>query len=407
MNRGVRPERGVMSTGSTKPLKWFATSSTGRPLGYRSSPATSTRRNSNEAANRPTQATAHASAHGGSLAGAPGRPMPPGLPRRHAAWRRGPHATLASGPWPRRATAPAAPAGHVPGLDGARALATLSVFFFHALWRTPALDPLRPVLGARRHRRGGVLHPVGLPGGAAARWPTPCSGARPVRFGRLLAAAHRPHLAGVPRGARRGGGHRHRHGRRASGDGSSTGCSSTAGSATAAAAGCGSSWTLVVEVAFYALVLPLAAVVLLAGRRPLDAWIVAVPRLVAYGSWALALTTQHHTALGPRAAPLPPGLRGGDAARGRRAGRRPGHVARRHAAGDPPGRGAPDRLLGAGGRGLRRHGGRCFDPEHDHAGVRARARAAGAVVPTGPSGRSRWRRSRCARPPCRSCRAGC
>ena len=26
-------------------------------------------------------------------------------------------------------------------------LATLSVFFFHALWRTPALEPLRPVLG--------------------------------------------------------------------------------------------------------------------------------------------------------------------------------------------------------------------------------------------------------------------
>ena len=40
-----------------------------------------------------------------------------------------------------------APPAHVPGLDGARALATLSVFFFHALWRTPALAPLRPVLG--------------------------------------------------------------------------------------------------------------------------------------------------------------------------------------------------------------------------------------------------------------------
>ena len=39
-----------------------------------------------------------------------------------------------------------APGGHVPGLDGARALATVSVFFFHALWRTPALAPLRPVL---------------------------------------------------------------------------------------------------------------------------------------------------------------------------------------------------------------------------------------------------------------------
>ena len=45
------------------------------------------------------------------------------------------------------AAAVTAPGGHVAGLDGARALATLSVFFFHALWRTPALEPLRPLLG--------------------------------------------------------------------------------------------------------------------------------------------------------------------------------------------------------------------------------------------------------------------
>ena len=37
--------------------------------------------------------------------------------------------------------------GPIPGLDGARAIATLSVFLFHAGWRTPALRPLIPVLG--------------------------------------------------------------------------------------------------------------------------------------------------------------------------------------------------------------------------------------------------------------------
>jgi peptidoglycan/LPS O-acetylase OafA/YrhL len=55
------------------------------------------------------------------------------------------------------------------------------------------------------------------------------------------------------------------------------------------------SWTLVVEVAFYACVLPLAAVVLLAGRRRIDAWIVACLALLGFGAWALALTTQEPT----------------------------------------------------------------------------------------------------------------
>ena len=55
-NRGVRRIALVMSTGSTNPLKWLATSSTGRSVGYRSLPATSTRWNSSAAANRATQA---------------------------------------------------------------------------------------------------------------------------------------------------------------------------------------------------------------------------------------------------------------------------------------------------------------------------------------------------------------
>ena len=46
----------AISTGSTKPLKWLATSSTGRPSGSASSPATSTRRNSSAAAKRATHA---------------------------------------------------------------------------------------------------------------------------------------------------------------------------------------------------------------------------------------------------------------------------------------------------------------------------------------------------------------
>jgi peptidoglycan/LPS O-acetylase OafA/YrhL len=66
------------------------------------------------------------------------------------------------------------------------------------------------------------------------------------------------------------------------------------------------SWTLVVEVAFYACILPLAAVVLLAGRRRLDAWIVACLGLLAFGSWAVVLTTQQHSE--PWVRVLPPYL---------------------------------------------------------------------------------------------------
>ena len=77
--------------------------------------------------------------------------------------------------------AAAAPGGHVAELDGARALATLSVFFFHALWRTPALDPLRPVLG---HADMGVEVFFILSGFLVTRPLVAHAmlGARPVRF---------------------------------------------------------------------------------------------------------------------------------------------------------------------------------------------------------------------------------
>ena len=41
----------------------------------------------------------------------------------------------------------AAPGGHVAGARRRSGARDVSVFFFHALWRTPALEPLRPVLG--------------------------------------------------------------------------------------------------------------------------------------------------------------------------------------------------------------------------------------------------------------------
>jgi peptidoglycan/LPS O-acetylase OafA/YrhL len=191
------------------------------------------------------------------------------------------------------ATAPTAPGGHVPELDGARAIATLSVFFFHALWRTPALDPLRPVLG---HADLGVEVFFILSGFLVTRplVAHAVRGARPVRFGdfwrRRIARIWPAYLVAlvgsvvIGVGTIEGAGGWIKHGLLIDSwfdDGSGTGLRV--------------SWTLVVEVAFYACILPLAAILLFAGRRRLDAWILACLGLLAYGSWALALTTQHHT----------------------------------------------------------------------------------------------------------------
>jgi len=203
-------------------------------------------------------------------------------------------------------TAAALPAsrGHVPGLDGARAIATLSVFSFHALWRTPALDPLRPVLG---HADLGVEVFFILSGFLVVRPLVAHAvlGARPVGFvdfwRRRIARIWPAYLVALV-------------GSVAIGVGTIDGVSGwikhglliDSWFRDGGGTGLRVSWTLVVEVAFYAAVLPLAAVVLLAGRRRLDAWILACLGLLAYGSWAIALTTQHHT--DPWVRVLPPYL---------------------------------------------------------------------------------------------------
>jgi peptidoglycan/LPS O-acetylase OafA/YrhL len=183
--------------------------------------------------------------------------------------------------------------GQVPGLDGARAIATLCVFSFHALWRTEALRPLRPVLG---HADIGVevffilsgflvtrpliAHAVG--GGRAVRlvdfWRRRIARIWPAYLVALAGAV----ALGV--GSVDGASGWLKHGLLIDSwfdDGGGTGLRV--------------SWTLVVEVAFYAAILPVGALVLAAGRRRLDAWIAVCLGVLAYGSWALALTTQEHT----------------------------------------------------------------------------------------------------------------
>ncbi|HEV8116282.1 MAG TPA: acyltransferase [Acidimicrobiales bacterium] len=186
-----------------------------------------------------------------------------------------------------------APSGHVPGLDGARAVATVAVFSFHALWRTPALQPLGRVLG---HADIGVEFFFVLSGFLVVRplVAHAVAGGRPVgfvdfwrkRFARIwpayLVALGVAVALGI--GTLDGVGGWLKHGLLVDSwfdDGGGDGLRV--------------SWTLVVEVAFYAAVLPLAAVLLLAGRRRLDAWIAACLAVLAYGSWALAVTTQEQT----------------------------------------------------------------------------------------------------------------
>lgn len=185
------------------------------------------------------------------------------------------------------------PPAHVPGLDGARALATLSVFFFHALWRTPALATLRPVLG---HADIGVEVFSILSGflvvrpllahavlGAAAVSPVDFWRKRFARIWPAYLVALVGSVA-IGVGTIDGATGWLKHGLLLDSwfdDGGGTGLRV--------------SWTLVVEVAFYACIIPLAAILLLAGRRRMDAWILACLGMFAFGSWALALTTQHQT----------------------------------------------------------------------------------------------------------------
>lgn len=194
--------------------------------------------------------------------------------------------------------------GHVPGLDGARAIATLCVFGFHALWRTEALRPLRPILG---HADIGVEVFFILSGFLVTRplIAHAVAGGRPVRFldfwRRRIARIWPAYLAALAGAVALGVGTVDgrsgwlKHGLLIDSwfdDGGGTGLRV--------------SWTLVVEVAFYAAILPVGYLVLAAGRRRLDAWVVVCLGVLVYGSWALALTTQHHT--DPWVRVLPPYL---------------------------------------------------------------------------------------------------
>ena len=202
---------------------------------------------------------------------------------------------------PRRAVAAA---GHVPGLDGARAIATLSVFCFHASWRTPLLRPLQPVLG---HADIGVevffilsgflvvrplvAHAVtgGRRVGAFDFWRRRIARIWPAYLVALVGAV----VVGI--GTVEGLSGWLKHGLLVDSwfeDGGGTGLRP--------------SWTLVVEVAFYALILPLAALAALARRRAHDAWVGLCIVLLAFGSWAIVETSYGPTAVQLRV--LPPFL---------------------------------------------------------------------------------------------------
>ncbi|MEO7570899.1 MAG: acyltransferase [Acidimicrobiales bacterium] len=199
---------------------------------------------------------------------------------------------------------PHAPAGQVPGLDGARAIATLSVFLFHALWRTEVLRPLRPVLG---HADLGVEVFFILSGFLVTRplVAHAVGDGRRVgfvdfwrrRFARIW-PAYLVALAGAVAlgvGEVQGASGWLKHGLLIDSwfdDGGGTGLRV--------------SWTLVVEVAFYAAILPVGMLVLVAGRRRLDAWVAVCLGSLATGAWALVVTTQETTE--PWVRVLPPYL---------------------------------------------------------------------------------------------------
>jgi peptidoglycan/LPS O-acetylase OafA/YrhL len=185
----------------------------------------------------------------------------------------------------------------VAGLDGARAIATLSVFFFHASWRTPALGPLSRLFG---HADIGVEIFFILSGFLVARplVAHAAAGRPPVRlvdfWRRRVARIWPAYLLALVGAVLLGIG---------TVDGVSgwlkQGFLVDSWFANPGGTGLRLSWTLVVEVSFYVLVVPLAALAVLKRRPRLDAWVGLCLAMVAIGGLAIVVTS-----LGPTPAPL-------------------------------------------------------------------------------------------------------
>ena len=210
-------------------------------------------------------------------------------------------------------TSPAPPAqrgaaapklGQLPGFDGMRAIAAIGVFLYHSLWRTAALRPAGRVLA---HGDVGVEIFFVMSGFLVAR-PVVAhavGGAKPVAFldfwrkriARIwpayLAALLGALVVGVGEVDGLGGWIKH-------------GLLIQSEFADRGGTGLRVSWTLVVEVAFYAVLLPLGALVAKAPRRPHDAWVALCLALFALGAVALAVTSTGSTAVPLRV--LPPFL---------------------------------------------------------------------------------------------------
>lgn len=178
-----------------------------------------------------------------------------------------------------------APPGHLPGFDGMRGLAAVAVLLYHALWRTPALRPAAPLLG---HGDIGVEVFFVMSGFLVARpIVAHVTGVgRPVPFWdfwrKRVARIWPAYLVALA-------------GALAIGIGRIDGLSGWVKHGLLIqtwfedrdGTGLRVSWTLVVEVAFYALVLPLGWLAARAGRRGLDAWVALCLLSIGVGSWAI------------------------------------------------------------------------------------------------------------------------
>jgi peptidoglycan/LPS O-acetylase OafA/YrhL len=187
--------------------------------------------------------------------------------------------------------------GQLAGFDGMRAIAAVGVLLFHALWRTPALRPAGRLLG---HGDIGVEIFFVMSGFLVAR---PLVrhivlGGKPVAFGDFwrkrvariwpayLVALVGAVVIGIAEVDGVAGGLKH-------------GLLVQTYFADRGGTGLKVSWTLVVEVSFYAVLLPLGAMVARVRTRPHDAWVALCLVLFAVGAVALVVTTN-----GPTATPL-------------------------------------------------------------------------------------------------------